>query len=40
MTWKFKKAKHFEQQRVFHEIESDLMPEAFDRKLIESDPIE
>jgi len=30
MTYKFKKTKHYDRQRIFNSIESDLMPEAFE----------
>ena len=35
MTWKFKKTKNYDKMRVFSEIESDLIPEAYERKLFD-----
>ncbi|MFC1755032.1 hypothetical protein ACFL96_16835 [Thermoproteota archaeon] len=35
MTWKFKKTKNYEKARLLSEIESDLMPEAFEKNLFE-----
>lgn len=35
MTWKFKKSKNYDRLQVFNEIETDLMPEAFEKKLFD-----
>ncbi|MFQ5474914.1 MAG: hypothetical protein ACE5DM_03695 [Candidatus Nanoarchaeia archaeon] len=35
MTWKFKKVRNYDKMRVLHEIEADLMPEAFEKKLFD-----
>ena len=35
MTWKFKKTKNYEKMRMFKEIESSLMPEAFEKNRLE-----